>query len=87
MYAHQTYDYAKVVTILIQVAILGQYYFYLVHKLMSTYFMVINFKWVLRYIVVMIKQLHAPQFNPNLSGGEGGVILPPVGFPVITQKR
>ena len=38
MYAHQTYDYAKVVTILIQVAILGQYYFYLTHKSMSIYF-------------------------------------------------
>ena len=38
MYAHQTYDYAKVVTILIQVAILGQYYFYFTHKLMNSYF-------------------------------------------------
>ena len=25
--------------------------------------------------------------NPNLGAGGGGVILPPVGFPLITQKR
>ena len=34
-------------------------------------------------MLVYLNQL----FNPNLRRGGGGVVLAPVGFPLITQKR